>query len=126
MNAAINEYARQAQSFVEGRVVSDLFNNASEDVPEEFDKFYAAYQSMVVKEINGELKASFSLIRSKGQQDGKEVSEMQTYFIINEKEAAKARMTAMQNAFKESEMAQEYATKVAGFVREGFELESGE
>ena len=126
LNSAINEYARQAQSFVEGRVVSDMFNNASDAVPEEFDKFYAAYQSMVVKEIKGELKASFSLIRSKGMQDDKEVFEMQTYFVLNELEASKARMRAMENAMKESTLSQEYASKVAGFIREGFDLESGE
>lgn len=126
LNSAINEYARQAQSFVRGRVVSDMFNNATDAVPEEFDKFYAAYESMVVKEIKGELKPSFSLIRSKGMRDGKEVFEMQTYFVLNENEASKARIRAMENALKESTLAEEYASKVAGFISEGFELESGE
>jgi hypothetical protein len=125
MNSACNEYARQAQSFVRGRVISDMFNNA-DDVPAEFDKFYAAYESVVAKEIKGELKPSFSIIRSKGMQDGKEVFEMQTFFIVNEKEASRARMAALQNALKESEMAQDYATRVANFVQEGFDLESGE
>lgn len=125
-NSAINEYARQAQTFVQGRVVSDMFNNVVDAVPEEFDKFYAAYESMVVKEIQGELKPNFSIIRSKGKQDGKEVFEMQTFFVVNEIEASKARVRAMENALKESTMAEEYASKVASFVREGFDLESGE
>ena len=124
LNSAINEYARQAQSFVQGRVVSDMFNNADE-IPAEFDKFYAAYESMVVKEIKGELEPSFSVIRSKGKQDGKEVFEMQTFFIVNEDQAAKARMRAMENALKESTLAEEYASKVSNFVQEGFDLESG-
>lgn len=123
LNSAINEYARQAQSFVRGRVVSDMFNNATDAVPEEFDKFYAAYESMVVKEIKGELKPSFSLIRSKGMQDGKEVFEMQTFFVLNENEASKARIRAMENALKESTLAEEYASRVADFISEGFELE---
>ena len=122
LNSACNEYARQAQSFVRGRVISDMFNNA-DDVPAEFDKFYAAYESVVAKEIKGELKPSFSIIRSRGMQDGKEVFEMQTFFVVNEKEASKARLAAMQNALKESEMAQDYANKVANFVQEGFEIE---
>ena len=126
MNSAINEYARQAQSFVQGRVGSDMFNKATDAVPDEFDKFYAAYESMVMKEIKGDMKSSFSLIRSKGMQDGKEVFEMQTYFIVNENEASKARIRAMENALKESTLAEEYATKVAGFIREGFDLDSDE
>lgn len=125
MNAACNEYARQAKTFVRGRIISDMFNDA-DDVPAEFDKFYAAYESVVAKEIKGELKPSFSIIRSRGKQDGKEVFEMQTFIVVNEKEASRARITALQNALKESEMAQEYATRVANFVEEGFELESGE
>ena len=126
MNSAINEYARQAQTFVQGRIVSDMFNN-SDDIPEEFDKFYAAYESMVVKEMKGELKPSFSVIRSKGKDDkGQEVFEMETYCIVNEAEAAKARMRALENALKESELSQEYANKVSNFVREGFDLESQE
>lgn len=126
LNSAINEYSRQAKSFVRGRVISDMFNNASEDVPEEFDKFYAAYESMVVNEIRGELKPSFSIIRSAGKKDGKEVFEMQTFFVVNEKEASKARMRAMENALKESALSQEYASKVADFIEEGFDLESNE
>ena len=121
MNSAINEYARKAQSFVQGRIVSDMFNN-SDDVPEEFDKFYAAYESMVVKEIKGELKPSFSVIRTKGKDEkGNEIYEMQTYFIVNENQAAQARIRALEEALKESELAQKYAEQVSGFVREGFD-----
>ncbi len=123
MNSAINEYARRAQSFVQGRIVSDMFNNADE-IPEEFDKFYAAYESMVVKEMQGELKPSFSVIRTKGKDDkGNEIYEMQTYFVVNEAAASKARIRAMEEAMKESELSQKYAEKVSGFVREGFDLE---
>ena len=123
MNSAINEYARKAQSFVQGRIVSDMFNN-SDDVPEEFDKFYAAYESMVVKEIKGELKPSFSVIRTKGKDEkGNEIYEMQTYFIVNENQAAQARIRALEEALKESELAKKYAEQVSGFVREGFDLE---
>lgn len=123
MNSACNEYARQAQSFVRGRVLSDMFNNAAEEVPEEFDKFYAAYESIVAKEIKGELKPSFSIIRSKGKKDGKEVFEMQTFFVVNEKEASRARMQAMQNACRESELAQKYADQVSNFIQQGFDIE---
>jgi hypothetical protein len=48
---------------------------------------------------------------------------MQTYFIINEDAACKARIRAMENAARESEAAQKYAQKVSDFVREGFKAE---
>ena len=68
MNAACNNYARSAGSTVRGRIVSDMFNDA-DDVPTEFDKFYAAYESKVEKEIRGEMTPSFSVIRSKGNDE---------------------------------------------------------
>lgn len=117
MNAACNNYARRAQSMIRGRVLSDIFNDA-DDVPAEFDKFYAAYESMVVKEIKGEMQPSFSVIRSKGKDNnGKEVFEMQSFFIVDEDAASKARIRAMESAFNESNMAQKYAKQVSEFVR---------
>ena len=118
MNAACNNYARQAQSMVKGRIVSDIFSDV-DDVPAEFDKFYAAYESLVVNEIKGEMQPSFSVIRSKGiDSSGKEVFELQSFFIVNESAASKARIRAMENALKESEISQQYARKVSDFVRE--------
>jgi hypothetical protein len=48
---------------------------------------------------------------------------MQTFFIVNESAATKARIRALENAAKESEAAQLYAQKVSDFVREGFKTE---
>jgi len=74
--------------------------------------------------MQGELKPSFSVIRTKGKDDkGNEIYEMQTYFVVNEAAASKARIRAMEEAMKESELSQKYAEKVSGFVREGFDLE---
>ena len=47
-------------------------------------------------------------------------------FEVHEAEASKARIRAMENALKESTLAEEYASKVANFISEGFDLESGE
>lgn len=124
LNSAINDYARQAQTIVRGRVLSDMFSD-SDEVPAEFDKFYAAYEAMVVKEIKGELEPTYSIIRSKGKdKDGKETYEMMSFYIVNDAKASKARMRAMENAFKESNMAQQYAKKVSEFVSESFKIES--
>ena len=114
-NNACNTYAAQAGSKIKGRIISDMAANA-DDVSSEFDHFYAAYERLVEKEIRGEMNESFSIIRDKG--DGS--YEMQTYFIVNENAATKARIRAFENAAKESEAAQKYAEKVSKFVREGF------
>ncbi len=115
INNACNIYARQAESHVKGRVVSDMGTNG-DSIAGEFDHFYAAYQSLVEKEIKGEMQESFSLIRPNG--DGS--YEMQTFFIVNESSASKARIRAFELAAKESAAAQHYASKVGEFIKEGF------
>lgn len=117
-NAAII-YAQSAGKTVKGRIIADMASNGV-DTSEEFDHFYAAYESTVEKEIKGELKESFSVIRELGNGE----YEMQTFFIVNENAATKARIRAYENALKESEAAQKYADKVAKFVREGFPAET--
>jgi len=117
-NNVMVEYANNAGSYVRGRVVSDMFNNASAAVPEEFDKFYAAYERLVQAEIKGELEFSFAIEKPNGE--GK---TYRAYYIVNEEKAGKARMRAMQLAAEETRLAQLYAEQVANFVREGFENE---
>lgn len=119
INNACNIYSRNAGSHVKGRVVSDLAGDVN-NTDAEFEHFYAAYATLVEKEIKGEMQESFSVI--KDNKDG--TYSMQTFFIINEDAAVKARIRAMENAMKESEAAQKYAKKVSDFVREGFEAEN--
>lgn len=115
INNACITYAQQAGSHVKGRIVSDMSGDGVEG-DKEFDNFYAAYERLVEKEIKGEMQESYSIIRDNG--DG--TYEMQTYFIVSENAATKARIRALENAAKESAAAQKYAEKVADFVREGF------
>lgn len=115
INNACNTYARQAGSTLKGRVVSDM--NGDADNPEaEFDKFYAAYETLVEKEIKGELHESYSVYHNLSNGE----KTMQTFFIVDENAAMQARIRALENAAKESEAAQRYAKKVSKFVREGF------
>ena len=118
INNACLTYAQQAGSHLKGRIVSDMSGNA-DDTAAEFDHFYAAYERLVEKEIKGEMVESFSIIRCLDKEKGE--YEMQTYFIIDEAAATRARIRALENAAKESEVAQKYANKVSQFVREGFE-----
>ena len=115
-NNALLEYAQGAGSYVRGRILSDLFNNSSSKKPEEFDKFYAAYERLVSAEVKGELEFSLALEKKNGA--GK---AYQAWYIINEDKAAQARLRAMRRAAEETRMAQEYASQVSQFVQEAFE-----
>lgn len=62
INNACNIYAQKAKRKVQGDIVSDIAGNG-DDASGEFDHFYAAYESKVQKEINGELEETFSVIK---------------------------------------------------------------
>ena len=123
LNNASNLYARQAGSHVKGRIVSDMANNA-DDVSAEFDHFYAAYESLVEKEIKGEMKESFTVIRETGtdKKSGAPIYEMQIFYVIDEDAASEARIRAFENAMRESAAAQKHAEMVSKFINEGFEV----
>jgi hypothetical protein len=116
LNNALTEYAQGAGSYVRGRIVSDMFNNSSAEVPEEFDKFYAAYERLVSAEVKGELEFSLALEKSNGA--GK---SYQAWYIIDEDKASTARLRAMRRAAEETRLAQVYAKQVSQFVQEAFE-----
>lgn len=115
-NNACVTYAQQAGSSLKGRVMSDMAGDGT-SAEGEFDHFYGAYERLVEKEIKGEMEESYSVIRDNG--DG--TYELQTFYIVSESAASKARLRALENALKESEAAQRNADKIASFVREGFE-----
>lgn len=117
-NNAVVTYAQRAGSYIKGRVASDISGDGT-DAEGEFEHFYAAYEREVEKEIKGELEPSFTVIRDNG--DG--TYEMQSYFIASESAASKARIRAYENAMKESQAAQKYATKISEFVNEGVPAE---
>ena len=123
LNNACNLYARQAGSHVKGRIVSDMANNA-DDVSAEFDHFYAAYETLVEKEIKGEMKESFSVIHETGteKKSGAPIYEMQSFYVIDEEAASAARIRAFEQAMRESEAAQKHAEMVSKFINEGFEV----
>lgn len=111
MNNAIINYAQQAASTIEGQLVSD-FAGSGVDVSKEFENFFGAYRRQVEKEMNGELKHSFSLVRVNPEGD----YEVQSFFIVNESAASKKRIQALKNAMAESEVAAEHAQKVNDFI----------
>jgi len=116
---AQTRYAQQASSLVRGRVTNDMFNNQSVGQPEEFVNFYAAYETLISKEISGLMKQYLAIERPiSGGKPG--FKEYEIWYIVNEADASKARIRAMQLALEESKMAQKHAEQIANFVREGF------
>ena len=124
INNACITYAQAAGGNVRGRVVSEMSGDGVE-AEQEMDKFYAAYERLVEKEIKGELKESFSVIRCLNPEAPvrDREYEMESYFIVNENAASKARIRAMENALKESEAAQKHARQISEFVNEAFATE---
>lgn len=113
-NACIG-YVQQAGGFLRGRVDSDSHSGSSSDA--EFGNFYAAYETLLQKEIRGELKPSFTLV--KRLSDGS--LQMMAFFVVDEAAAAGARIKAMELAAEESEAAQRIADDLRGYLKEGFD-----
>lgn len=118
MSACIT-YAAKNGSRIKGRIVEDMGSIVSTEELAEFDHFYAAYENAIQTEIKGELRQSYSIYRPVTV-DGKDAFEFETYYIVDEAEASKARIRAFQNAARESTVAQKYAEKVSAFVNEAF------
>jgi hypothetical protein len=116
LNNALIEYAQNAGSYIRGRILSDMFGDSSADVPQEFDKFYAAYERLVSAEVKGELELSLALEKKNGF--GR---SYQAWYIIDEDRASQARLRAMRRAAEETRLAQQYAGQVSEFVEEAFE-----
>lgn len=117
-NNACMTYAQLAGSSVKGRIASDMAANGT-DSTGEFDHFYAAYERAVQKEIRNEMTESLALIRQLA--DGN--YEIQVFYIVNEDAASKSRQRALENAAKETALAQSHAEKIAEFVRDAPERE---
>ncbi len=115
INNACITYSQQQGSDLKGRVISEL-NADVNDPTLEMDKFFNAYERTVEKEIKGEMRPSYQIIRN--NPDG--TYEIEVYFIINDKVASAARIRAMEQSMTESEYAQRHAAKISDFVKAGF------
>ena len=118
-NACIN-YVQQAGSFLRGRIDTDNHIGGGSDG--EFYHFYSAYETLLQKEIRGELRPSYSVVRRNA--DG--TCQMMSFFVVNEESAANARIKAMELAASESEAAQRIAGRIREYVQEGFVEQSDE
>lgn len=118
-NACIN-YVQQAGSFLRGRIDTDSHIGGGLDG--EFNHFYSAYETLLQKEIRGELGPSYTLVRRNA--DG--TCQMMSFFVVNEAAATNARIKAMELAASESEAAQRIAGQIKEYVQEGFQEQADE
>lgn len=114
-NSACISYVQQAGAFLRGRIDSD--NHAGAGTEAEFSHFYSAYETLLQKEIRGELRPSYTVVRHRP--DG--TCEMHSFFLVDEEAAARARIRALELAASESEAAQRIAARIREFVMEGFD-----
>ena len=116
INNAVITYGQEAGSTLQGRVVADMSANGV-DTDGEFENFFAAYERLVEKEIRGEMQPSYSIQKDNG--DG--TYEIRTYFIVEESNAQKARLRALEEALKNSQVAADHAEQISNFVRQGLD-----
>jgi hypothetical protein len=112
-NSAANSYASRASLQVKGRVLTDMASDVA-NMATEFDKFYAVYEGKVQQEIRGALKPSFSVKHL--NEDG--TTSVEAYYIVDERAANIARLRALENSLKESEVMTKYAKNLSNFVNE--------
>jgi len=106
------QYAEEMSAFVKGRI-----NDGSRDINEDqAEVFIAAYETMLVKEIDGVLQPSYSIYKQR--KDG--LYEMRVYFILDEEKAGNARRKALRNAAENAKIAQEIADDMSDFINKGF------
>ena len=113
-NDACIRYVQQAGRFLRGRSASDTGSDGG--AGSEFSHFYAAYESLLQKEICGEMRHSFTLVRS--GRNG--TVQVMAFYLVDEEAASRARIRALELAASESEAARQIARKSSEYIAEGF------
>lgn len=93
-----SQYADRSCASIKGRLIYDSIDEA-------MDRCLEAYGKGLLNKIRGILEESFSIY--KGLSDGR--YDVQSMFIIDEKEARKVRIEVMEKAIAESSVGPEYA-----------------
>lgn len=112
-NNALNEYAEKARSIVKGRVASDMSD--LNDVQKE--NFVAAYERLVLSELKGEVKTSYTLVRENKKTN---TYDVKLVCLIDAEGAHKAHLNALNRAAEEQKLAQQYGSNISNWIQEGF------
>lgn len=98
LNNAQVKYAKMASAKMSGDVTTLQRGDAIKK--EEIDKFMGAYETAVAADVSGALSLSFSVV--KDNQDGSKSYD--SYFIIDGDKAEAARMQALEQSLKETQI----------------------
>lgn len=112
LNNALVEYANLSGGIVKGRITSDASNVNGQQA----DNLVAAYERLVLKEIKGEVQTYVTLIREE-----KKTFDVRVYCLVDFDSAHAAKMKAMEQALEELDLSQQYGSKTAEWVGEGWE-----
>lgn len=120
--SACESYAQMSGSSIKGRMTDEMKSILTDTEMSELQDFYSAYENNVAATIKGEMKPSYSLIRE-SKQGG---YEFETYYILDEAAASRARLKAFEAAAKESAVAQKHSAEISKFIQEGNPIEEEE
>lgn len=119
LKAAQEKYAESARSTLEGRMKDEMSSEIDNGDPKEWEHFYASYKSEVAKEMNGQIKPCFTIIRNVGKNSkGVDKFEMQTYCVVNEVAASNARQRAYVMSARENDMVSKYGLQISNYVKD--------
>ena len=112
-NNILNEHAESARAIVKGRVASDMHDVGN--VQQE--NFVAAYERLVLAELNGEVRVSYTLVRHNKKQN---TYDVKLVCLVDYEAAHKSHLNAIKRAAEQQELAQKYGTKISNWINEGF------
>ena len=113
---AQSQYATLASNYVKGRTASAQSSDAANFDIEAQDSFFAAYEGLISKNVSRVIKKSFSVCKKENSG-----YRYETFYLINEEEAATARQKAAEQAAARMEQTEDnikWAEKVSDYVNE--------
>lgn len=111
LNSAGLDYAMAVADEVKGIFGRDL--SVNESGGEEYNRFYVSFAGKIEAQIHGQLEESFALIK---MENGK--NQYKIYFLMDRNAAKKARLSALEDAIRESEQGMEVTVKAKKYLEE--------
>ncbi len=108
-NNAINEYVNRSGGMVKARITSDLSNVDGV----QRDNLVAAFERMAVQEVKNDVTFCFSVVKEARRQ-----YNVRTYALVNDDDAHKARMKALEQALAELGLTEQYGSKISEWIKE--------
>ena len=108
-NNAINEYVNRSGGMVKARITSDLANVDGV----QRDNLVAAFERMAVQEVNNDVTFCFNVVKENRRQ-----FNVRAYALVNNDDAHKARMKALEAALAELGLTEQYGSKISEWIKE--------